>query len=229
MDIFHSRAPETQDAEARSFVGGVPTLPQDLAWPTSADSGSELSFLFQIRLPKGPWAGRVIAVFLDTTAHADDDIIPKIPAPTAGADLTAAFFTDYERFFRILVLDESGLAPRTGAPAPVAFHLLRMGEAGEDHVVFGIVGEAPSWVLEDEGPASFAGDPQAVHFLFQTALDYEFETVEGAPRQLVANFHGREGPMESNSPNYTLFATNAGYYFGIDTGTGFQVYVVPQS
>ncbi|MGU3494356.1 hypothetical protein ACLBXM_09970 [Xanthobacteraceae bacterium A53D] len=229
MDIFHSRAPETQDAEARAFVGGVPTLPPDLAWPTSGDSGTDLTFFFQIKLLEGPWAGRIIAVFLDTTAYADDDIIPKMPAPMAGADLTAAFFADYERFFRILVLDDAGLAPRTGAPAPVAFHVLRTGAAGGDDVAFGSIGEAPSWVLEDEGPASFAGNPQAVHFLFQTALDYEFETVEGAPRQKVANFYGGDGPMDSNSPNYMLFATNAGYYFGIDTGSGPQVYVVPQS
>ena len=57
--ILLRQVPIRYDEPARSWLGGLPRLPEDVAWPRS-EAGAPLQFVAQVccaDLPKGMWGG----------------------------------------------------------------------------------------------------------------------------------------------------------------------------
>ncbi len=231
MRLWHRLGAEHQDGSARSFVGGRPMLPPGVVIPVYAGTGTPMTFFFQVAMPAGHrWQGWIVSVFAVTDHAERGACIPDLPSPLAGAALTTAFFTRYQRFFRLLVFEGGGAEPVHAYAEKVAFHALhRSDEVPDDAVAFGRIGAAPWWLLGDEAPASFEGRSDAIAFLFQSVEDYEFATVPGAPRQRALAYNGIPGATEdSSTPEYDLFVANALYLFGIEAAERL-IYVVPQS
>lgn len=231
MIIWHKLEKEKQNYTNSSYIGGVPMLPSDFLIPKFSKTNSLMTFFFQIEIPEGfNWAGKIISVFQTTDYSDDDTCIPKLPEPLKGAVLDNSFFENYQSFFRILILDKKDLVYRKDYKHVVAYKNLNFGNEPDNYIPFGNIGQNPIWELDDETPKSYNGKCDVINFLFQTIIDYTFETVDDAPRQKEINFSGTsEKFSDSLVPEYILFTANELYFFGIDDENEKKIYVVPQS
>ncbi len=232
MRLWHGVDDEAQRGDELSHVGGRPLLPVGTPIPTCSATGTEMTFFFQLHLARSAQFESRVVSFFAVTDHVDDGAyLPKLPGSLPGAVLDSSFFAKVPSFYRIFCFDPTRAARVSAYRETVKYRRLRFDEPhGEGGVMFGHVGGAPDWILDDEAPYSFNGLASSVEFLFQTELDYEFETVPGAPRQQEQDYSvGGGGSCDSLLDTYDLFVANALYVFGLRDGAEERIYVVPQS
>jgi hypothetical protein len=209
-----------------SFIGGLPKLPVTEPIPTCTLCGSDQTFFFQVAFPDDhEWGGLSLAVFACISCADEESLIPEmLPGPLCGVDIPKGFLTSYQRNFRFLVFSTDATL-RRGHVEKVRFKTLVL-EPSDDPTVDGHkIGGAPNWALEDEAPGTYASRTPMV-FLLQLQQGYEFETVEGAPRQMELDLDGK--PKPAARAHYHLFLGNALYLFGTGDLHEPLVYAVTQ-
>jgi hypothetical protein len=192
--------------------------------PTCALCGSEQTFFLQVAFPGDhEWGGLSLAVFACTSCTDEERLIPEmLPGPLCGVDIPKGFLTSYQRNFCFLVFSTYATL-RRGHVEKVRFKTLVL-EPSDDPTVDGHkIGGAPNWALEDEAPGT-SRTPMV--FLLQLQQGYEFETVEGAPRQMELDLDGK--PKPAARAHYHLFLGNALYLFGTGDLQEPLVYAVTQ-
>jgi hypothetical protein len=230
--LVHGIDQEKQNTDVYSYIGGRPMLPRGFDIPIYEETGTCMTFFFQICMPKSHlWKDKIISVFCTTDYASDETLLPKLPEPLKGALLDQGFFEGYQTFFRFYAFSKTGLVLQAGYSPIIEYHQLRFSESlPEDSVLFGELDEQPNWLLEDETPRGFEGNADRLHFLFQTKIDYEYSKVADAPRQQIINYESsRPAHIDSYVDTYSLFVANELYFFGIDGHERQEVYLVPQS
>ena len=140
-----------------------------------------------------------------------------------GCNIPAGFLDSYERNFAFLVFSTADLRVVDNYHEHVAFFALHMqrDSAPRD---FGKIGGAPSWILDDESPATYDSTVPMV-FLMELMPALHFTKVQGAPPQVELDLLGR--PSLSPLEYYQLFLGNATYLFGTSVGVP-RVYAITQ-
>lgn len=210
----------------RSFVGGRPALPPDVALPACDLCGARQTFFFQVAFPAGhSWAGRSVALFACTRCADDAHVIPPmLDGPLAGADIPNGFLDAAQVNYRTVVFPTADGRVREEYTPAVAFRTITLRSAPPD-VPANKVGGDPTWLLEDEAPASYAGRA-GMTFLLQLLPDTHFDIEPGAPPQAVIGLNGQ--PTVTGKPYYELFVGNAVYLFGTARPADPRVYVLTQ-
>jgi len=232
VNIWHKTGSEMQNFSERSYIGGVPMLPNGESVPVFSKTGREMTFFFQIKFPDDhKWRGHIVSVFMVTDYADADTYLPDLPSPLRAASLNREFFSNYQTFFRIFIFEEGDASFCNSYTQVLAFHELHTSVPAQGaSVAFARIHDRPEWILDDEAPDNYEGDVKAVTFLFQTRIDYDFKKVPGAPRQQVENtIAGGTGFVDKFSDNYNLFVANELYFFGINDGDDRHIYIVPQS
>ena len=201
-------------------------MPPDAALPHCRLCGSEQAFFFQTAFPDDhDWRGTSVAVFACVSCANEDRLIPEmLPGPLNGADIPAGFLEAYQENFSLLVFRTRSAIVREYTER-VQFRRLTREPVGEPAVAFGSLGGLPSWVHEEERPASYA-QQVAMTFLMQIQPGYEFHTVPGAPRQVELGLDGK--PTMASRTHYELFLGNTTYLFGTQAGHAPAIYVLTQ-
>jgi hypothetical protein len=222
----HPKIGPQEDAD-RCFIGGVPRLPRGEAIPKCELCGAEQTFYLEVEFPQDHgWAGTSLAVFACTSCSDRDRLIPEmLRGPLKGATVPRAFLAAYQRNFRFVVFSGAGEA-RKDYVEKVRFKRLALIPATAFRTNDSRVGGGPSWVLEDESPGSLGEGGPPFEFLLQLGLDFRFEVVKGAPRQIEVESDGKIGPASHSA--YWLFLQNALYLFGAVDGSERILYALTQ-
>lgn len=208
------------------FIGGKPVLPRNQAIPPCALCGADQTFFFQVAFPDDHvWEGLSLAVFSCTSCADENHLIPEMLSGTlTGADIPKGFLINYQRNFHFAVFETSQGELSAQYQERVRFRPIRL-ERTDSNCRIGQVGGVPTWVLEDESPATY--DAQVpMHFLLQLDAGLEFETVQEAPPQMEVGLAG--GVEPSPYDFYQLFIGNAIYLFGTSSRTPALVYAITQ-
>jgi hypothetical protein len=208
--VESGHAPQTEGD--RSFVGGVPRLPQGQAIPTCTLCGAEQTFFFQLAFPREhEWEGQSLAVFACTSCADEDQLIPEmLTGQLRGAEVPSTFLSGYQRNFRFLVFPSDSGLPCASYQERVLFKRIRLEPSEDERLLADKVGGIPAWVLDDESPRSSDGRPLV--FLLQLTQGWEFEIAATTRRQVELGLDGKPRPTKRNS--YRLFLGNAIYLFG---------------
>jgi len=226
MNYVMTLAEGQQTGSELCFIGGKPVLPRHRAIPQCALCGAEQTFFFQVAFPADHvWAGLSLAVFSCTSCADENHLIPEmLPGMLAGADIPMNFLNSYQRNFHFVVFETSQGQLADQYQERVRFHPIRL-ELADSNRKIGQIGGVPTWILEDESPASY--DAQTpMHFLLQVDGGVEFETVQGAPPQMEIGLTGNPEPSPYNF--YQLFIGNTIYLFGTESRTRALVYAITQ-
>ena len=212
------------------FVGGQPSMPDEMPLPSCGLCGNQQTFFFQVAFPtESPWAGLSLATFECTSCAHEDHLIPRLLTPLVGADVPKGFLDDYQVNFRFLVFPTRSAVRRTDYKSRVAYREWSLVRPIEQCFGGFKIGGQPTWELEDETPAVYAGSVQFA-FLLQVPVDFHFETVHGAPPQVRLDPTPTTPNGEQLTENYyELFVANALYLFGTTGTTDRLVYAVVQS
>jgi len=217
---------EIEQAEVHtSFTGGRPALPASESVPACKLCGTEQVFFLQVAFPAGPWAGRSLAVFACVACASEEHLIPEMLTDRLrGIDIPGGFLEAYQRNFRFLVFPTDTAQVRKEYQPKVKFFSFLLVSAEDPTTPGNKIGGEPNWLLENEAPGSYAGSYSPV-FLLQLEQGLEFETVEGAPRQIELGLDGKPKPTRRST--YELFLANALYLFGFEADHPF-VYAITQ-
>ena len=197
-----------------SFVGGQPALPVAEPVPVCGLCGAEQVFFFQVAFTAGPWEGRSLAIFECVACASEEHLIPEmLTGRLRGIDIPEDFLDRYQRNFRFLVFSTAGAQIRRDYQPKVKFSRFHLVPVEDPASPGSKIGGEPNWLLEDETPGTYAGRHSAV-FLLQLEQGLEFDTVEGAPRQVELGLDGKPRPARRST--YRLFLGNALYMFGFD-------------
>jgi hypothetical protein len=214
-----------QRPEARSFQGGLPHLPPDLAIPDCRCCGSQLAFFLQLELPDGLLADHLFSIWCCVVCTGDDKFIPEMPdAPLFGVDLPEGFLERYQTFFRLEVALAEGSSIRVDYEPRVVYQEIALRPTDKEEPTDRLGGE-PSWILDDETPGSYMGG--GFEFLLQIMEDRDFPILPDAPHQMVMNpFISRE-PTPREEQVYELFVMNRLFFFVAEAKPR-MIYVFPQ-
>jgi hypothetical protein len=209
-----------------SFIGGKPKLPEEMAMPSCELCCEELTFFFQVAFPENhTWRGLSLAVFTCTLCANEDYVIPSmVSGHLLGANIPQTFLQEYQVNFRLLVFDTNKGKLRSDYEEKIRFKQWKLNQTSTPNVKANKIGGAPSWILEDETPATYDTNT-SMFFLMQIQEGFEFELVEGAPpqKELYDDFPGYKP-----SPFYKLWLGNFAYFFGTADRNLPFVYVISQ-
>lgn len=224
--LLQRGAQEIQQSEVHtSFVGGRPALPADEPVIICSLCGTEQVFFFQVAFPAGSWAGLSLAVFACVACASEEHLIPEMLAGhLRGIDVPEGFLDRYQSNFRLLVFPTATAQARQEYQPKVKFSPLILVPTDDPAAYESKIGGEPTWVLEDESPGSYAGRYRST-FLLQLEQGTQFDTVEGAPRQVELGLDGKPRPAQRST--YELFLANAIYMFGFEAER-LLVYVITQ-
>ncbi len=215
-----------QTAEDKTFIGGKPNIPPEIAIPQCSLCGEELTFMFQVEFPKGhDWYGKTMAMFFCTAMFHDEFCIPEFPdvPDLYGVDITSDFLNRYARNFKVIIFDSEKGRVREDYKEKVAFKRLDISSTNclNDEADF-VLGGDPIWIMgEDETPHSIDG--KELTLLLQVREDYLFETIESAPLQATINNEFCQ------DHNYYLFAADRIYFWGVKDQSSPLVYISVQA
>lgn len=231
-----------------SFVGGSALLPATIPAPSCRLCRADQAFLLQLHLRgAGAWSNRIIAVFSCVSCVEQSGIPAMIEGALPGATIEAAFLSDYQDNFRIVVFDAADDPLETASAWVVRATLTAAGQVRPPH--HRAVGyettkplrirQTPKWLLEDESPAAVAGGTP-FEFLFQWDDGVRFVTTDDAPRQQKMDIFALPRTMPSgrltvpsepaSEAVFELFNSNYCYFFGAEDGAGRPlVYVLTQT
>lgn len=223
--LLLSGSKQDQTDEDITFIGGLPCIPLGFNLPACSSCGSEQSFFLQVGFPElHPWAGRSLSVFACTSCQDEAHVIPEmLSGELHGAIVPDGFLERYQVNFQFLVFDTGMGMLRHDYVPRVVFRRRRLAPT-DAPTVQTKVGGTPSWMLEDESPGSYRGDPTV--FLMQVGSDTTFEIPLEAPRQAKISLDPSLPAIRRES-NYRLFLGNGLYFFG-DAKRRKDVYVVTQ-
>jgi len=209
-----------------SYIGGIPKLPAGRKTPRCNLCNNEQSFLFQIAFPQGHfWDGFSIASFICTLCADERFLIPEmLQQGLFEANIPKGFLDDYQVNFSFLVFKNENLASHNSYKPRVRFKRLEF-EPVEQDFEGSKIGGAPSWMLEDESPRSYAG-VHPMFFLLQLRQEFQFDLYEDAPRQVELALDGTQ--KISSLAYYQIFNGNSVYLFGTENRTEPLVYAVTQ-
>jgi hypothetical protein len=219
---------ETTDGQTGaedSFVGGRPKIPEGTDFSLCNMCGARQGFFLQVAFPpKTPWAGSSLAIFHCTSCVDDDYLIPGMLKNPRGAHVPLKFLRHYQTNFRFVTFDTAKGRLRIDYSERVAFRRISMEPSPKPTLKQHKIGGVPSWVMEDEAPAST--DTGNMDFLLQLLPGLTFPILDGAPRQRELDLTGV--PAESPNEEYQLFIGNALYLFGCPGDAERLVYAITQ-
>lgn len=208
------------------FIGGTPRIPADESIPECELCGAELVFFFQAAFPeKHTWNGWTMALFACISCeHEGYAIPPMLDGPLKDINIPKDFLKTYQRNFRILIFPTSHGSPKSGYSEKVKFKRWVL-QPAESHVEGSKIGGEPTWLLDDESPATYDNHVDMT-FLMQISIDFEFEKLPEAPPQFEIGLDGAPDP--SNLSYYELFLQNQLYFFGATGSEESGVYILTQ-
>lgn len=216
---------EVTQSHQTSFIGGKPRIPVARKLPHCRECGAGQTFFFQIEYELVPSApSQSVAVFACTRCANENTLIPAYSrsALTEGI-VSDDFLKDYQTNFAFVVFDTVEGVLREEYCDLIGFREISFRRnAGAQ--IFASMGPKPRWLLGNEAP-SITRSGRKLFFLLQIHEDFEFETVEEAPKQISLNILGE--PKEANFSGYQLFLQNEIYLFVTDEHPS-QVYCVTQ-
>ncbi|MGU3163855.1 hypothetical protein [Vibrio cholerae] len=214
------------DAVSFSYRGGKPMLPTDVRIPVHPDSGSQMTFFFQVLLPEWhKWAGKLISVFCVTDDFVLDRILPEMVVYNeSGYNVDSDCIQFKQDFFKIIVSNIKQCTIKDEYKEVLRYQSLEISSCEANS--FGFIGKKPKWLVGDESPLTLDGEA-FFDFLFQINIDLYFPKLESAPKQKTENFEESSGIRDSYIDDYSLFAGNAVYFFGEKDSE--LVYMVSQS
>jgi hypothetical protein len=208
-----------------SFIGGKPRLPTGKHVPRCLLCNSSLTFFFQFALTRGGlWEGYTLAVYQCTKCAHEDHLIPEmVESAFAGTDIQESFFTRYQSNFAFIVYPTNEGEIVSSYEESIVFSEIVTVE-GESVGSFGKVGGLPTWILDDESPATYMRSVQ-MKFLLQVVPNFQFKMTNNAEPQIELDLMGDAAP--SPLDYYQLFIGNALYFFGTECGDK-KVYAITQ-
>ena len=201
-------------------------LPIGTSLPKHPISGNQMTFFFQILMPKDHvWSGKLISVFSVTDDYVIDKMMPEMLAYNeSGYDVKSVFIFSSQEYFKIIASDIDNLIIKDDYNEVLEYQSLVFG--GDPLNAFGKINTLPEWFLDDESPLTLDGKNK-FDFLFQVDIDFDFKKIDSAPRQQAENFELESGLRDSYVDDYSLFAGNALFLFGEKNSS--LIYTVIQS
>lgn len=239
MKTFLNTVEGTQEDHDRSFLGGVPCLPE-VEHPACRLCGAKETFFFQLEFPdSSPWRGKVLALFACTKCCHEDHLIPEmLKGPLLAVNIPKEFLTSYQTNFSVIVAESEECQRWSSYKETICFkRLILQGRRPtkkklvalplETRVsgLFGRMAPTPKWFLGDETPATCDGNLPLV-FLFQIQREFAFEIHPDAPGQIKFDYFSNS-LKESEDRWYKLFISNEIYFFGTAEGEPL-VYILTQ-
>ncbi len=225
--IADTKCEYIQNEHCRNFIGGYPSLPENIALPVCSLCGSEQTFFFQIAFSKNHcWEGHSLSAFLCTCCADENYLIPEmLKVELKDADIPAGFLEKYQINFRFLVFPTESGSIRTDYAPKVKFQPLSVKKS-----IFSLkndikIDSKPTWLSGDESPLSYNSTGKMI-FLCQIPPNYRFELVTGAPSQITLDLGGNS--TESVHRYYEYFIGNSVYLFGTENPKHHLVYVITQ-
>lgn len=214
------------DAVSFSYIGGKPMLPADVSMPVHPESGSQMTFFFQVLFPEWhKWAGKLISIFCVTDDFVLDRILPEmVTYNESGYNVDSDCIQFKQDFFKIIVSDVKQCTEKKEYKEVLRYQALEISK--DETNSFGFIGTKPIWLLDDESPFTLDGKG-FFEFLFQINIDLYFPKIESAPKQKTESFEETSGIRDCYIDDYSLFAGNAVYFFGEKNSE--LVYMVSQS
>ncbi|MDR6553764.1 hypothetical protein [Paenibacillus qinlingensis] len=200
-----------QTNDAKSYIGGVPTLPNDISIPCCKLCSAEMTFFLQIAFPtQHKWNGYTLALFCCTSCVDEKYFIPEmLTGRISKAIIPEGFLDEYQRNFSVIVFDTSeGIIKDCYVPKVKYKHLDLLSSIEPKEIKFK-VGGTPRWYLGDETPSRY-GDSSEMNFLMQIPGDFEFEILPDAPKQVKLGLGKKVTTL--NRPFYRLFLANNIYF-----------------
>lgn len=194
-----------------SFVGGRPNVPDNFEIPKCLLCGSDQAFFLQIELPADcSRSGEVMAIFQCTSCVHEDALIPKmIDGVLKNAVISENFIKSYQKNFRVIFFSKDNINVMDDYIPRIDFREINL-LSSKEGVILGRVGGKPAWVMEDEAPCCL-DNGKDLNFVVQLNMNFEYEIVSGAPRQIVMDIFGSPRPSDDNY--YRLFIGNEVYIF----------------
>jgi hypothetical protein len=222
----YSLSPPQNEAD-RSFIGGIPQIPEKTSWPTCQLCHSDQTFYFQIAFPVSHrWSGFSLAIFACTSCASDETLIPEmLRVRLFGADIPAGFLDKYQTNFRILVFETSLGRPRSNCLEKVSFVRIALCHQVDPLAPGSKVGGMPNWILDDESPGTYASEVP-MFFLMQIEEEFEFRVVDSAPAQIEVGMDGKPAPAPHGK--YELFLANGLYFFATQHAEMKKIYLITQ-
>lgn len=101
LEIVQSSNQEDSD---RSFRGGVPNMPAELALPKCKLCGADQTFFFQVAFPeKHIWNGWVMCVFNCTACSGELSLFNQLEPVDDPASLPDNYLDEYQDYFKVIV------------------------------------------------------------------------------------------------------------------------------
>ncbi|MCU7251612.1 hypothetical protein [Pseudomonas koreensis] len=197
------------NTETDSYIGGLPVVPKGTSLPKS-ESGIPLTFFFTVKLPKNHKFFGYTLSFFSATGEFDENLsIPEmITTELKNAIIPSGFLKQYQKLFKVFFF-KSETATTLEEVSNIKLQHLDFSDQ-ETGDVFGWAGTSPKWVLEDESPSSYEGQP--ISFLLQVKNEQTFEILDTAPPQKEINIFG--GEKDRKKRNYFFFNENEVFFFG---------------
>jgi hypothetical protein len=148
-----------------------------------------------------------------------------LSGPLLGADIPEGFLLSYQTNFRILVFEKSLGTPCKTYQNRVIFKPIALHKTADMTVDDNKMGGAPTWLLGDESPKTYAGR-LPMFFLLQLQAELQFEIDKHAPRQVELALDGSPEPSPFNY--YELFIGNKIFLFGTRDRADALVYAITQ-
>jgi len=201
-----------QDTKAKSFVGGIPKLPKGTNLPTCSLCNSAETFFFQIAFPDDhPWKGVTLAMFACTSCTHEDFLIPEmLTIKLKGAIIPHGFLQTYQRNFHTFVFQTHTGVLVSDYDEKIIFREIIFRHTKSNRQEFGIIGNGPDWILEDESPSTYEG--KEMLFLLQIHFENQFEIMADSSKQIELSLKGT--PEPSPFGYYQLFIGNEIYLYG---------------
>jgi len=232
MFIYHENVKKNQEGTVNSFVGGIPKLPLSIRLPITKETNTQMTFYFQYEFSVNHiYYGYVISVFASTDFAHDDYTIPEmLDGELKGVDIPKGFLDTYQRYFKVFVYKNEDYPLRNDYQPVLNFYPLKSSDdeppIDAEHRIFGKTDSNPSWLLDDESPATYDKSSE-MSFLLQVCEGYEFEKLSTSPRQKVPCGEFGEKLCDSFGDEYELFNSNEIYFFGTDDERK-KIYIITQ-
>ncbi|MCC5850470.1 MAG: hypothetical protein JJU29_20480 [Verrucomicrobia bacterium] len=215
-----------QTGKETCFVGGKPIFPADMGIPQCSLCGAEQTFFFQIAFSEPlVWAGLTLAVFQCTSCANENHLIPEmLSGELLNADIPPDFLIKYQRNFRFEIFETTQGQMVENYKERIKFSPISL-EENDPMLSIGHIGTSPNWILSDETPRIYHSK-YPMRFLLQLDGGINFETVNGAPKQMEIGLTGNTEPSPFDF--YQLFLGNTTYFFGTVGHNPNLVYAITQ-
>lgn len=210
-----------RDSTTKSYIGGKPMLPEELALPTCQLCKKELTFYFQLAFEEGYLTGKTISLFSCTSCIHEEHSIPEmIQGELKDAVIPNHFLINYQTNFRVFVWKTEQIRHRQTYEEKILYQEITLSDTNESLRNQSKVGGKPYWITEEEAPKEYEGT--SFDFVMQLKQDIVFPILGSAPKQKDL-YRG-----ETTNDYYTLFLANQIYIFVTRNQENPEVYILTQ-